>query len=124
MRQSEMADSLGVAQNTVSAWERGASVPDAQTIVRIADLFNMEAADFINDDAILREPEVEYSSDPAELKDIIARIRAMCRRLTDENDQLRQRITDKEEVISSQRQTIEAMRQQQAPVESKKNVHA
>ena len=84
----------------------------------------MQAADLISEDAILREPEAEYSSDPAELRDIIARIRAMCRRLTDENDQLRQRIRDKEEVITTQRQTIETMRQHQAPVESKKNANA
>ena len=38
--QAELADRIGVSSKTVSKWEKGLSVPDAQTLQRIAEEFS------------------------------------------------------------------------------------
>ena len=101
MRQSQLAELLGVAQNTVSAWERGTAKPDVSTVIKIAQIFSMDPAYFINEDAILQEPPVSYgnSDDPHELREIIARIRSMCGRLQEKITYLENRLEDKEKII-------------------------
>ena len=38
-----------MSDNVVSKWERGESLPDAETIVRLADIFGVEAGAITND---------------------------------------------------------------------------
>ena len=49
LTQKELADKLYVSDNVVSKWERGESLPDAETIVRLADIFGVEAGAITND---------------------------------------------------------------------------
>lgn len=46
MSQKELAEALGSTQGTISAWERGASSPDYDMLIRIADLFDV-STDFL-----------------------------------------------------------------------------
>ena len=41
MSQEELAARLAVVRQTVSKWERGMSVPDADMVVRLAELFGV-----------------------------------------------------------------------------------
>lgn len=40
MTQAAVADALGVDQTTVSKWEKGEALPRADTLIKLADLFN------------------------------------------------------------------------------------
>lgn len=46
VNQTELAEILGVKQNTVSSWETGRTEPDHQTLCRMADYFHVPI-DFI-----------------------------------------------------------------------------
>lgn len=46
LRQIDMAEALGVNKFTVSKWERGLQLPDADTIYRICKLLDI-SADFL-----------------------------------------------------------------------------
>ena len=41
MSQQQLAERLGVAQNTVCNWENGKRRPDAEALVRLAQLFDV-----------------------------------------------------------------------------------
>lgn len=41
MSQQALADQLGIARSTVAMWETGASEPDHETILRLAELFGV-----------------------------------------------------------------------------------
>ena len=45
--QAELADKLGVVQNTVSCWEHGKAVPDIFTIEKLSILLNVPVTDII-----------------------------------------------------------------------------
>lgn len=49
LTQKELANKLYVSDNVVSKWERGESLPDAETIVRLAEIFGVEAGAITND---------------------------------------------------------------------------
>ena len=40
MTQAAVADALGVDQTTVSKWEKGEALPRADTLIKLAALFN------------------------------------------------------------------------------------
>lgn len=48
LSQEEMAERLHVVRQTVSKWENGLSVPDADVLVRIADLLEVPAVDLLD----------------------------------------------------------------------------
>ena len=41
LTQEDIADKLGVSRQSVAKWERGESLPDIESCVRLADLFGM-----------------------------------------------------------------------------------
>lgn len=41
LTQSQLAEMLFTSQDTVSLWERGKSLPDVTTIVRLTKIFNV-----------------------------------------------------------------------------------
>lgn len=49
LTQKELADKLYVSDNVVSKWERGESLPDAETLARLAEIFGVEAGAITND---------------------------------------------------------------------------
>ena len=47
--QEEMAESLSVVRQTISKWEKGLSVPDAEMLVRIADYFEVSVSELLGE---------------------------------------------------------------------------
>lgn len=47
LTQEETAVRLHVVRQTVSKWEKGLSVPDAETLVKIADLFEVSVSELL-----------------------------------------------------------------------------
>ena len=48
--QEELASRLHVVRQTVSKWEKGLSVPDADMLMRLADIFNVPVAALLGGD--------------------------------------------------------------------------
>ncbi len=46
INQTELAELCGVQQSCVSKWERAETLPDAQMIIKLCEVFNV-SADFI-----------------------------------------------------------------------------
>lgn len=47
MSQEDLAEKLSVVRQTISKWERGLSVPDAEMVIKIADLFNVPVSELL-----------------------------------------------------------------------------
>ncbi|MGE5629163.1 MAG: helix-turn-helix domain-containing protein [Solirubrobacterales bacterium] len=45
--QEELAITLNVVRQTVSKWEKGLSVPDADMLIKIADIFDMSVSELL-----------------------------------------------------------------------------
>ena len=52
LTQDELAQRLHVVRQTVSKWERGASVPDADMLARIAALYGVSASSLLDEQPI------------------------------------------------------------------------
>ena len=53
--QEQMAVRLNVVRQTISKWEKGLSVPDAEMLVKIAELFNVNVEDLLGRNIQLEE---------------------------------------------------------------------
>ena len=47
MSQEDLAEKLSVVRQTISKWERGLSVPDAEMVIKIAALFNVPVSELL-----------------------------------------------------------------------------
>ena len=47
MSQEILAQRLNVVRQTISKWEKGLSVPDAEMLTRIAELFEVSVSDLL-----------------------------------------------------------------------------
>lgn len=47
--QEELALRLGVVRQTVSKWERGISVPDADTLIKLAEILEVTVSDLLGE---------------------------------------------------------------------------
>lgn len=68
--QEQLANHLNVVRQTVSKWEQGKSVPDADLLMAMADYFGVGVADLLGS-KIESEPQ-----DPSEIAEALARINA------------------------------------------------
>lgn len=59
LTQDELAQRLHIVRQTVSKWERGASVPDADMLARIAALYEVSASSLLDEQSIA-DAELEY----------------------------------------------------------------
>lgn len=50
MTQKTLSERLGVARQTISKWEYGLAVPDADRLVQIADLFDLNISELLEKD--------------------------------------------------------------------------
>ena len=71
MTQKQLADRISNMQRNVSNWEQGVSEPDLQTVVAIADIFNVSL-----DELFGREQTAIQARDNAESK-LIAAVRRL-----------------------------------------------
>lgn len=53
MTQETLALKLGVTRQTVSKWENGISVPDADTLAKMADIFEVSVSELLGSDELL-----------------------------------------------------------------------
>lgn len=49
LSQEELAERLHVVRQTISKWEKGLSVPDADLLIRIADIFEISVSALLGD---------------------------------------------------------------------------
>ena len=47
MTQEDLAEKLGVSRQTVSKWEKGLSVPDAELLTKLAEVLNVSVSDLL-----------------------------------------------------------------------------
>lgn len=48
--QEELAMQLNIVRQTVSKWEKGLSVPDAQLLIKLAEILKVPVSDLLGDD--------------------------------------------------------------------------
>ena len=68
MTQETLALKLGVTRQTVSKWEKGISVPDADTLNKIADIFDVSVIDLLGSSELLDENKTEKSDSNKEIE--------------------------------------------------------
>lgn len=54
MDQYEVADKIGIVRSTYSGYERGARIPDALTLSRIADFFHVTTDHLLGRDELIK----------------------------------------------------------------------
>jgi transcriptional regulator with XRE-family HTH domain len=57
--QSDLAEKLGISFQAVSKWERGENLPDAFTLVELADIYNISVDEILNGKVIPRNTDDE-----------------------------------------------------------------
>ena len=65
MTQEELAIRLHVTRQTISKWEKGLSVPDAQMLIRIADVFEVSASELLGDNRSKGNSEIGNQNAPS-----------------------------------------------------------
>lgn len=63
LSQGELAEQMGVSRQSVSKWETGASTPDLEKVIHLADLFGVTVDELVKDKA--NPPQVETNITPA-----------------------------------------------------------
>lgn len=59
--QGDLAEKMGVSRQSVSKWETGASIPDLDKIIYLADLFGVTVDELVKDKTTLKNKEPEVS---------------------------------------------------------------
>ncbi|MDO5399850.1 MAG: helix-turn-helix domain-containing protein [Eubacteriales bacterium] len=72
LSQQELADRLNVVRQTVSKWEKGLSVPDAQLLMKLAEILNVPVADLLGGPVTSAENENEVASQLARINEQLA----------------------------------------------------
>jgi transcriptional regulator with XRE-family HTH domain len=103
IKQHDFADIIGVSKSTMSNYERNYSTPDIDTLIRIADYFNV-SIDFILDHDLRNGQKYSTSIDVAEEKEFTStnkysddekKLLLYFNRLNDENkDYIKGRMVD------------------------------
>lgn len=57
--QEELASMLHVTRQTISKWEQGRSVPDADLLIRISEVFHVSVQDLLEEQAMTQADEEE-----------------------------------------------------------------
>lgn len=65
MTQEELAIRLHVTRQTISKWEKGLSVPDAQMLMKIADVFEVSTSELLGDCSSKENSETGAQDDPS-----------------------------------------------------------
>lgn len=83
LSQQALADRLHVVRQTISKWERGVSVPDAELLIRLAEELDTTVADLLGETISEQADETALSRQLSQLNSILAernrRHRRICR---------------------------------------------
>lgn len=83
LSQQALADRLHVVRQTISKWERGTSVPDAELLIRLAEELDTTVADLLGETISQPSDETALSQQLSQLNSILAernrRHRRICR---------------------------------------------
>ena len=82
LSQEELAERIHVVRQTVSKWEKGLSVPDADLLIRLAEALDTSVSSLLGDSVVPEEiPEVQQLSEKlARLNEELARQKKRSRR--------------------------------------------
>lgn len=72
MSQEILAQQLNVVRQTISKWEKGLSVPDADMLIRIADLFDTSVSELLGNKIEQKENVSEIAAQLALLNEQLA----------------------------------------------------
>ena len=76
MTQETLAEKLNVSRQTISKWEQGLSVPDAEMLINISEVFETTVSDLIVENGVIKGvkiKEAKYAEDEEhELTDVYA----------------------------------------------------
>lgn len=70
--QEEAASRLNVVRQTISKWEKGLSVPDADMLIQLAELYEVSVSDLLG--APAQDPAPDQTPDMREVADQLSRI--------------------------------------------------
>ena len=70
MSQAELATMLGITQQAVARWERDKSTPDADTLKKLADFFDVSADYLLGRDSAEKTPMYRLKNDETKLIDV------------------------------------------------------
>lgn len=71
MSQEQLAVQLNVVRQTISKWEKGSSVPDAETLVQLSEIFEIPV------NVLLDEPQPQESQESIDMSDIAKQLAQM-----------------------------------------------
>ena len=66
LSQKQLAEQLGISQNAVSQWEKGNRSPSLEMVIRMAEIFNVPAADLLDSKKYANLPNIQTASVPSE----------------------------------------------------------
>lgn len=81
LSQEELAERLHVVRQTISKWEKGLSVPDADTLIGISDIFQTSVSDLLGSTMETPEKENEIAQKLEQLNVLIAEKNRRSRRI-------------------------------------------
>lgn len=70
--QEELAARLNVVRQTISKWEKGMSVPDADMLVKIAELFEVPVSTLLGSDPVSNEDKSTVSEQLSRINEQLA----------------------------------------------------
>jgi putative transcriptional regulator len=65
--QEQLAARLNVVRQTISKWEKGISVPDAETLIQLADVLEVEVSDLLGEKLEIKGEQSEMEALALEL---------------------------------------------------------
>lgn len=81
LSQEELAERLHVTRQTISKWERQLSVPDAQLLIQIAELFEVSVSDLLGEELRPEEETNEIAQKLEQLNALLAEKNQRSRKL-------------------------------------------
>ena len=70
--QEELAVRVNVVRQTVSKWEKGLSVPDADTVIKLAEVFGVSANELLGEEIKTEENRLEVAEQLSRLNALLA----------------------------------------------------
>lgn len=70
--QEELAVRVNVVRQTVSKWEKGLSVPDADTVIKLAEVFGVSVSELLGEEIKDAEEKLEVAEQLSKLNALLA----------------------------------------------------